>query len=204
MQFYWSNFISTEYTFSLLDFTFTKYCCFLPLRFFNKGKGCCWLRFFLFVLPNHGKVSDNCYYWKPHVGFLRFGKWNQTVNINVDNSFTRKVFFWLIHVWKQRKNCTSIQFCITLSSFITLQVYSKHSLICNIFLFLNTHSVNWMIVLIQNEWRKIEDQLSIFMLTYIWHHNRWHVLMNGVISKYLFFKSSKIAYRASWTGVASS
>lgn len=103
MQFYWSNFISTEYTFSLLDFTFTKYCCFLPLRFFNKGKGCCWLRFFLFVLPNHGKVSDNCYYWKPHVGFLRFGKWNQTVNINVDNSFTRKVFILLMDTCMKTK-----------------------------------------------------------------------------------------------------
>lgn len=93
----------SNYTFSLLDFTFTKYCCFLPLRFFNKGKGCCWLRFFLFVLPNHGKVSDNCYYWKPHVGFLRFGKWNQTVNINVDDSFTRKVFILLMDTCMKTK-----------------------------------------------------------------------------------------------------
>lgn len=81
----------------------TKYCCFLPLRFFNKGKGCCWLRFFLFVLPNHGKVSDNCYYWKLYVGFLRFGKWNQTVNINVDNSFTRKVFILLMDTCMKTK-----------------------------------------------------------------------------------------------------
>lgn len=71
--------------------------------FFNKAKGCCWLRFFLFVLPNHGKVSDNCYYWKPHVGFLRFGKWNQTVNINVDNSFTRKVFILLMDTCMKTK-----------------------------------------------------------------------------------------------------
>lgn len=168
MQFYWSNFISTEYTFSLLDFTFTKYCCFLPLRFFNKGKGCCWLRFFLFVLPNHGKVSDNCYYWKPHVGFLRFGKWNQTVNINVDNSFTRKVFILLMDTcMKTKKNCTSIQFCIILSSSITLQVYSKHSL-CHIFLFLNTHSLNLMIVLIQNEWwKKRRPTLYIYVNVYM-------------------------------------
>lgn len=168
MQFFWSNFISTEYTFSLLDFTFTKYCCFLPLRFFNKGKGCCWLRFFLFVLPNHGKVSDNCYYWKPHVGFLRFGKWNQTVNINVDNSFTRKVFILLMDIcMKTKKNCTSIQFCITLSSFITLQVYSKYSL-CHIFLFLNTHSLNLMIVLIQNEWwKKRRPTLYIYVNVYM-------------------------------------
>lgn len=126
MQFYWSNFISTEYTFSLLDFTFTKYCCFLPLRFFNKGKGCCWLRFFLFVLPNHGKVSDNCYYWKPHVGFLRVGKLNQTVNINVDNSFTRKVFILLMDTCMKTKKKAVHQYnsallCLLLSLYKYIQ-----------------------------------------------------------------------------------
>lgn len=37
------------------------------------------------------------------VGFLRFGKWNQTVNINVDNSFTRKVFILLMDTCMKTK-----------------------------------------------------------------------------------------------------
>lgn len=123
----------------------------------------CWLRFFLFVLPNHGKVSDNCYYWKSHVGFLRFGKWNQTVNINVDNSFTRKVFILLMDICMKTKKKLYINTILHYFVFFYHFTSIFKIFLCNIFLFLNTHSINWMIVLIQNELGKKQRRPTLYI-----------------------------------------